>query len=116
MEPRNRCQGINSASLCSMAGRYDNPIPTRCLAPIDFLKFQLCSALRDYPYFSSRGPDASARCFKQIWKVGKVGMVGKVGKVGKAGKVGKVFFNSCIFHKYSNSNNTVFSLKEPFTG
>ncbi len=36
MEPRNRCQGINSASLCSMAGRYDNPIPTRCLAPIDF--------------------------------------------------------------------------------
>ena len=38
MEPRNRCQGINSASLCSLAGRYDNPIPTRCLAPIDFLK------------------------------------------------------------------------------
>jgi hypothetical protein len=38
MEPRNRCQGINSASLCSPAGRYDNPIPTRCLAPIDFLK------------------------------------------------------------------------------
>ncbi len=38
MEPRNRCQGINSASLCSMAGRYDNPIPTPCLAPIDFLK------------------------------------------------------------------------------
>jgi hypothetical protein len=30
--------GINSASLCSMAARYDNPIPTRCLAPIDFLK------------------------------------------------------------------------------
>jgi hypothetical protein len=38
MEPRNRCQGINSASLFSLAGRYDNPIPTRCLAPIDFLK------------------------------------------------------------------------------
>ncbi len=38
MEPRNRCQGINFASLCSMAGRYDNHIPTRCLAPIDFLK------------------------------------------------------------------------------
>jgi hypothetical protein len=29
---------MNSASLCSLAGRYDNPIPTRCLAPIDFLK------------------------------------------------------------------------------
>jgi hypothetical protein len=38
MEPRNRFQGINSASLYSRAGRYDNPIPTRCLAPIDFLK------------------------------------------------------------------------------
>jgi hypothetical protein len=38
MEPRNRCQSINSASICSLAGRYDNPIPTRCLAPIDFFK------------------------------------------------------------------------------
>ncbi len=26
------------ASLCSLAGRYDNPIPTRFLAPIDYLK------------------------------------------------------------------------------
>jgi hypothetical protein len=24
--------------LCILAGRYDSPIPTRCLAPIDFLK------------------------------------------------------------------------------
>ncbi len=31
--PRN-----NSASLCSLAGRYDNPIPPRFLAPIDTLK------------------------------------------------------------------------------
>ncbi len=38
MEPRNRIQGMNSASLCSLAGRYDNPIPTRFLAPIDCLK------------------------------------------------------------------------------
>jgi hypothetical protein len=29
---------MNSASLWSLAGRYDNPIPTRFLAPIDFLK------------------------------------------------------------------------------
>jgi hypothetical protein len=29
---------MNSASLCSLAGRYDNPIPTRCLALIDFFK------------------------------------------------------------------------------
>jgi hypothetical protein len=38
MGPRNRFQGMNSASLCSLAGRYNNPIPTPCLAPIDFLK------------------------------------------------------------------------------
>ncbi len=42
MEPRNRFQGMNSASLYSLAGWYDNPIPTRFLAPIDCLKkFQL---------------------------------------------------------------------------
>ena len=29
---------MNSASLCSLVGRYDNPIPTRFLAPIDCLK------------------------------------------------------------------------------
>jgi hypothetical protein len=33
-EPRNRFQGIDSAKLCSLMGRYDNPIPTRFLAPI----------------------------------------------------------------------------------
>ncbi len=38
MESRSRFQGMNSASLCSLAGRYDNPIPTRFLAPIDCLK------------------------------------------------------------------------------
>ncbi len=38
MEPRNRFQGTNSASLCSLAGRYDNPIPTWFLVPIDGLK------------------------------------------------------------------------------
>ncbi len=35
MEPRNRFQGMNSASLCSLAGRYDNPIPPRFLAHRD---------------------------------------------------------------------------------
>jgi hypothetical protein len=29
---------MNSASLCGLAGRYDNLIPDRFLAPIDFLK------------------------------------------------------------------------------
>jgi hypothetical protein len=38
MGPRNRFQGMNSASLCSLAGRYDNPLPPRFLAPIDSLK------------------------------------------------------------------------------
>ncbi len=38
MEPRNRFQEINSASLCCLTGRDDNPIPTRFLAPIDCLK------------------------------------------------------------------------------
>ncbi len=45
-EPRNRFQGMNSVSLCSLAGRYDNPIPPRFLAPIDTKKFQLC--IQDY--------------------------------------------------------------------
>jgi hypothetical protein len=38
MDPRNRFQGMNSARLCSLAGRYDNPILTRFLAPIECLK------------------------------------------------------------------------------
>ncbi len=38
MEPRIWFQGINSASLCSLVGRYDNHIPTHFLAPIDSLK------------------------------------------------------------------------------
>jgi hypothetical protein len=29
---------MNSASLSSLAGRYENPIPPQCLAPIDFFK------------------------------------------------------------------------------
>jgi hypothetical protein len=49
MEPRNRFQGINSASLCSLVGRYDNPIPTRFQAPLDCLQIQ---ALGLYVYVS----------------------------------------------------------------
>ncbi len=37
-DPRNRLPEINFASLCSLAGRYDNSIPTRFLAPIDCSK------------------------------------------------------------------------------
>ncbi len=36
--PKNRFQGINSASVCSLAGRYDNPIPTPPPPPRDSLK------------------------------------------------------------------------------
>jgi hypothetical protein len=37
-EAENRFQGTISARLCSLAGRYDNPIPTRFLAPVSCLK------------------------------------------------------------------------------
>jgi hypothetical protein len=37
-------QGIDSASLCSLAGRYENPIPTWFLAPLD------CSKIPAQPY------------------------------------------------------------------
>ena len=37
-KPKNRFQGTNSARLCSLASRYDNPIPSRFLAPVDGLK------------------------------------------------------------------------------
>jgi hypothetical protein len=31
MEPKNRFQGTNSARLCRLAGRYENPIPSSYL-------------------------------------------------------------------------------------
>ncbi len=51
---------MNSASLCSLAGRYDNPIPTRFLAPIDCLKIpaqyfrgiEFSSPAHPYPFYS----------------------------------------------------------------
>ncbi len=38
MGPRNQFQGMDSASLCSLAGLYDNPLPLWFLAPIASLK------------------------------------------------------------------------------
>ncbi len=38
MEPKNWFQGIDSASLCGLTGRYDNSIHTQFLAPIDCSK------------------------------------------------------------------------------
>jgi hypothetical protein len=61
MGARNRFQGMNSSSLCSLAGRYDNPLPPRFLAPIDSLKIQaLASApvkfsLRRIPWAGTEG-------------------------------------------------------------
>jgi hypothetical protein len=40
-------QGINSASICSLAGRYDNRIPTRFLALIDCLKIPAQDGAQD---------------------------------------------------------------------
>ncbi len=37
-EPKNQFQGTSSTRLCSLTGRYDNPVPPRFLAPIDCLK------------------------------------------------------------------------------
>jgi hypothetical protein len=48
-EPKNRFQGTNSARLCSVAGRYDNPIPTRILAPINCLKIPALAGRYDNP-------------------------------------------------------------------
>jgi hypothetical protein len=39
---------MNSASLCSLAGWYENPIPPQCLAPIDVLKIP---ALKNMHFF-----------------------------------------------------------------
>ncbi len=33
-----------SHPVCNLAGRYENPIPTRFLAPIDFLKIPIVSS------------------------------------------------------------------------
>ncbi len=50
-KPRNRFQGMNSASR-SLAGRYDNPIPNRLLAPIDFFKIPAQSISHPVPSIS----------------------------------------------------------------
>ena len=49
MEPRNRFRGMNSASLCSLAGRYDNPLPPQFLAPVDSLKIPALGGRYDNP-------------------------------------------------------------------
>jgi len=41
---------IDSDSLCGLAGRYDNPIPTRFRAPIDCSKFPALLVAGDGEY------------------------------------------------------------------
>ncbi len=43
--------GIDSDSLCSLAGRYDNPIITRFLAPMDCSKIP-AHVFISYPHFT----------------------------------------------------------------
>ncbi len=62
MEPRTRFQGKNSASLYSLAGRYDNPIPTRFLAPIIFL--QIPALYYTDSFILSWGGIPEQRCLK----------------------------------------------------
>jgi hypothetical protein len=58
-ERKNRFQGVKSASLCSLSDRYDNPIPTRFLAPIDCLKIP---ALITWSEFSLRYKIIKVEC------------------------------------------------------
>jgi hypothetical protein len=74
MGPRNRFQGMNFASLCSLAGRYDNPIPPRFLAPIDSLKipaqkrllfkrYSISQLIRGYFIKRRRNRNFAPQCF-----------------------------------------------------
>ncbi len=59
-EPRNRFEGIDSASLCSLVGQYDYPLPTRFLSPIDCSKipaqlaYYVCLTYFRLQYFQSK--------------------------------------------------------------
>jgi hypothetical protein len=44
---------MNSASLCSLAGRYNNPVPTWFLVPIDCLKIPALTAIGQKKIFLS---------------------------------------------------------------
>ena len=45
---------MNSASLCSLAGRYENPIPPRCLAPTDCPNISALHSNLYHQFVSSR--------------------------------------------------------------
>jgi hypothetical protein len=74
---------MNSASLCSLAGRYDNPIPLWFPAPIDFLKipapFILSLLSREsFPLYSK-----NISCISDILKCKTIKIVGTKPSFGK---------------------------------
>jgi hypothetical protein len=51
--------------ICSLAGRYDNPIPIRCLAPIGFLKIPAQERRwRQLQYFAKNSLNNGTGMFK----------------------------------------------------
>ncbi len=69
MGPRNRFQGMNSASLCILAGRYDNPLPPRFLAPIYSLKIpaQNCKQKQIQYMETIQRKQCYLCCYRQHW-------------------------------------------------
>ncbi len=63
MEPRNRFQRINSASLCSLAVRYDNPIPSWFLDTIDRLKVPAQTTQKQRPNSRTKSSKKELRVF-----------------------------------------------------
>ncbi len=60
--------GIDYASLCSLACRYDNPIPTQFLVPIDCSKIPKLEVRGDLFLLSSLSPYIVLKF--QNWKRG----------------------------------------------
>ncbi len=54
--------------MYSLAGRYDNPIPARCLAPIDFLKIP--ALIQQQVFSSNQAFLAFSICSENILKLG----------------------------------------------
>jgi hypothetical protein len=65
----NLIQRTNSAKLCSLAGRYDNPIPTQFLASIDCLKIPALYSLQ------SVGCNRTFYSLFPLWLLGQNGLI-----------------------------------------
>ena len=61
---------MNSASLNSLAGRYDNPLPPRFLAPKDSLKIPALLVFLLLTPSAYQAPTHRARIFKRLWSPG----------------------------------------------